>query len=189
MRSKRLDPEERRQAFLDVGLEAFGNRSFDDVSVKEICETVGVSRRLFEHYFGSKKSFFLTVIRHALAGLDQRIRRPITDNPLEDLEPYLRELFEFMLKHPQASLLVGGATGVAEAQKLVDEFNNEATERMLSSLPERMRSTKVKAAIECWRGVNTKLLGRLLQSPDLTVEWAAAYSSAALKFLVTEAAR
>jgi len=187
MGSKRLTPKEREQTFLDLGLEIFGKRSFEAVSVKDICEAAGVSRPLFEHYFGSKKSYYVACVAHSLDHLEQTVRRPAIERSMVDPERYLENMFGFIRKFPEGAVLLEHAGGVAGAKRLVDQFNEETTERILQTLPEHARTIEVRTAIECWHGVNSRLISRLISSPTVTVEWAASYSSIMLKSLIAEA--
>ncbi|MEL6258404.1 MAG: TetR/AcrR family transcriptional regulator, partial [Pseudomonadota bacterium] len=125
MGSQRLTPQERERTFLDLGLEIFGKRSFDAVSVKDICEAAGVSRPLFEHYFSSKKSYYIACVAHSLEHLEQMVRRPAIERSMVDPEIYLENMFGFIQKFPKGAVLLEHAGGVAEAKLLVDRFNEE----------------------------------------------------------------
>ncbi len=60
---RRLSPNDRRTELLALGVEAFGERPYDDVRIDEIAERAGVSRALMYHYFPDKRAFFAEVIR------------------------------------------------------------------------------------------------------------------------------
>ncbi|MEO0818417.1 MAG: helix-turn-helix domain-containing protein [Pseudomonadota bacterium] len=187
MGSQRLTPEERHQSFLDVGLEIFGKRSFDAVSVADICDAAGVSRPLFEHYFGSKKAYYVACVAYSLDHLEQTVRWPAIERSMVDPQKYLENMFGFIREHPAGAVLLERAGGVSDAKVLVDQFNDETTERVLGTLPEPSRTMEVRTAIECWHGVNSRLISRLIRSPEMTVEWAARYSAAMLNSLIAEA--
>ena len=187
MSSQRLKPEERRRTLLDLGMGLFGKRSFEAVSITDICAAAGISRPLFEHYFGTKKSYYVACVAHALDHIEQITRQPAVESSFADLETYLENMFSFLRKHPQSATLLENAGGVSEAERLIDDFNDGTTQAILETVPEHLQSTEVRTAIECWHGVNSKLIAQLINRPTITVQWAAAYSSNMLKSLITEA--
>lgn len=189
MSSQRLKPEERRRKLLDLGMGLFGKWSFDAVSITDICAAAGISRPLFEHYFGSKKSYYVACVAHALDHIEQIARQPAVEGSLAHLDVYLENMFSFLCKHPQSAILLENAGGVSDARRLIDEFNEETTQTILKTLPEHLQSIEVRTAIECWHGVNSKLIARLVSRPAITVQWAAAYSSAMLDSLITESSK
>ncbi len=65
----RLSLDERRQQLLDLGLELFSQRPFEDISVEDIADAAGISRGLLYHYFPSKRDFYVAVVRVAAAEL------------------------------------------------------------------------------------------------------------------------
>ena len=189
MSSQRLKPEERRRTLLDLGVGLFGKRSFEAVSITEICAAAGISRPLFEHYFGSKKSYYLACVAHALDHIEQIARQPAVEQSFDDLEAYLETMFSFLRQHPQSATLLENAGGVSDARQLIEDFNEETTQAILDTLPEHLQSIEVRTAIECWHGVNSKLIARLVNREAITVQWAAAYSNTMLKSLITEASK
>lgn len=59
---RRLDPQQRRDQLLEIGIRLFGERPYDDVWIEEVAELAGVSRGLMYHYFPSKREFFTAVV-------------------------------------------------------------------------------------------------------------------------------
>lgn len=60
---RRLSPGDRRNELLNLGVEVFGKRPYDEVRIDEIAERAGVSRALMYHYFPDKRAFFAAVVR------------------------------------------------------------------------------------------------------------------------------
>ena len=54
---RRLQPEQRREELVRVGVELFAEGTLDRTHVNEIIKRAGVSRTLFYHYFPSKIAF------------------------------------------------------------------------------------------------------------------------------------
>lgn len=61
----RLQTEERRAQLVKAGLELFSSRGYDDVSIDDIADAVGVSKGLLYHYFGGKRSFYAACVAEA----------------------------------------------------------------------------------------------------------------------------
>jgi TetR/AcrR family transcriptional regulator len=69
-----------QEAILEAALEAFAQRGYDGVSVRELNRQIGVSHNLVHHYFGSKDALWRAAIDHGLTRVNEAWR-------LEDLEP------------------------------------------------------------------------------------------------------
>lgn len=52
--SRTLQAEKTKNYILDVALQLMKNKSYDDISIQEICENSGVSTGAFYHHFASK---------------------------------------------------------------------------------------------------------------------------------------
>ena len=61
----RLQVDVRSQQLLELGLELFGNQTYDDLSIDEIARRAGVSKGLLYHYFPSKRAFYVAAVREA----------------------------------------------------------------------------------------------------------------------------
>ena len=63
----RLGIDERRAQLLEVGLELFSTRPYDEVRIDEVAARAGVSRGLLYHYFPTKRDFYVDVVRASIA--------------------------------------------------------------------------------------------------------------------------
>lgn len=66
----------RREEILESALDVIGRKGYQNASLKEIAEVVGVTPAALLHYFGSKEELFTEVLRKRdeLDGLDPTIR-------------------------------------------------------------------------------------------------------------------
>lgn len=64
--------EEKRQRIIEAGIEEFG-KGYALASTNEIVRKAGVSKGLLFHYFGSKKSLFLEILKEATAKLQEKL--------------------------------------------------------------------------------------------------------------------
>ena len=63
-----------RQKLLDQGIEAFIQRGYHGVGIKEILDAVGVPKGSFYNYFKSKEDYAAQVIRHFSGRFLERLR-------------------------------------------------------------------------------------------------------------------
>ncbi|HJQ46510.1 MAG TPA: TetR/AcrR family transcriptional regulator [Amycolatopsis sp.] len=63
---RRLEPDERREQIFECAARLFGERPYSKVSTSDIAADAGVARGLINHYFGTKRELYLTVVRRAV---------------------------------------------------------------------------------------------------------------------------
>ena len=54
---------------LDVALDAFADRGYEGMSVREVCRRLGVSHNLVNERYGSKEQLWYAAIAHGFAAL------------------------------------------------------------------------------------------------------------------------
>src|SRR3954447_23183781 len=121
-RSRRRLSDERREQLLRAGVELFGTRSFDEVSIDEIAAAAGISRGLLYHYFPSKRDFYVAGLRRGaddpLAVVAPAVRWPVGDRLNAGLDAYLG----YVETHARGfvSLMRGGIGSDSEVRAIVD---------------------------------------------------------------------
>jgi AcrR family transcriptional regulator len=119
-----------REAIYDAALELFGERSYDEVTVEEICERADVGRATFFRSYGSKAGLLVELnarIGHSIA---ERLASHPADSAIEQLwavqdevtrtwadsAPALRSLaVEYYTTTAASQLTERGGTGATEA--------------------------------------------------------------------------
>ncbi|HRI06444.1 MAG TPA: helix-turn-helix domain-containing protein, partial [Nannocystaceae bacterium] len=61
--------DERRDQLLTLGRRIFAERAYDEVSIDDIAEAAGISKGLLYHYFGSKRGFYVAIVRESASRL------------------------------------------------------------------------------------------------------------------------
>jgi AcrR family transcriptional regulator len=119
----RLDIDMRRQQLVEIGMELFANRPYDDVWVEEIAAAAGVSRGLLYHYFPTKRDFFVAVMRAQLEHLAELTAPDMSKPPLESLRETLDVYIDDVVSKPQAyiSLHRAGISSEPEVRALLAE--------------------------------------------------------------------
>ena len=72
----RLQVDERRRQLIDAGSRAFGEHAYEDLSMREIAETAGVSKALLYHYFPSKIDLFKAAVDEKAQEIRRRSSLP-----------------------------------------------------------------------------------------------------------------
>ncbi|MBT0567191.1 TetR/AcrR family transcriptional regulator [Williamsia sp. CHRR-6] len=76
----------RRQALLEAGLEEFGTRGYQRVTVKQICERAGLTQRYFYESFTDREALLVGVYDSITATVRERTQAAIdVDSPLETM--------------------------------------------------------------------------------------------------------
>lgn len=72
---RRLQPEQRREELVRVGVELLAEGTLDRTHVNEIIKRAGVSRTLFYHYFPSKTVFARAIVEHEILHLHDLVEQ------------------------------------------------------------------------------------------------------------------
>lgn len=159
----RLSVDDRRQQLLDLGLEVFAARPYDQVSIDEIAQMAGISRSLLFHYFASKREFHKAVIETMAARLLAATFQPFPPgfdpaaNPAPLLLKGLNDYFAFVEDHAGlfAAVVGAGLGNDAGAQGVVERTRDEMATRLQAYLPPPPpgRAAAQRAAIRAWQNL------------------------------------
>lgn len=132
----RLDVDERREQLLRLGLELFGRRNYDDISIDDIAGAAGISRSLLYHYFRNKRGFYVEAIRHAAASLRERIEPDPKLAPRDRLRQGLGAYLDYVARFAgaYATLLRSGVGFDAEVSEIVESTRSAIIADILRDL-------------------------------------------------------
>ena len=151
----RLLVDERRAQLLELGIRAFSERSYDEVSIDDLARAAGISKGLLFHYFPTKRDFYVATIRAAARALLAATFPEKIDDPLVRLRTALDAYFDYVEAHaaPYAALIRGGIGSDPEVASVVEETRAEYIERLREGLPSSLASTPIlRAALRGWLG-------------------------------------
>lgn len=119
----RLDVDQRRTQLVALGLEHFGNRAYDDVSIDAIASAAGISKGLLYHYFPTKRAYYAAIIGEAAALLVACTEADESLPPLARLNAGLDAYLSYVRGHAKAyaTLLRSGVGVDPEIARIVDE--------------------------------------------------------------------
>ena len=92
-----------QETILEAALEAFAQRGYDGVSVRELNRQIGVSHNLVHHYFGSKDALWRAAIDHGLSRVNEAWNPEHLDkveDPVERMKLGLRRFLEVTARSP-----------------------------------------------------------------------------------------
>ena len=89
----------RRQREIEIGLlDALCHKRFEDITVSELCDSIGVPRKAFYRYFDSKEGALRGLIDHTLAGFGSKASE-YTEKRKRSLAGDIEEFFLFWQEH------------------------------------------------------------------------------------------
>lgn len=121
-RRVRLSVEERRAQLLELGLKAFSDNRYEQVSMEEIARQANISQGLLFHYFGTKQDFYVAVLNIISERFTGEVFRPDITDPFTLVVNGLKQYFRFMQEHSSffRVLYEGDNGGIPKAQALVE---------------------------------------------------------------------
>jgi TetR/AcrR family transcriptional regulator, cholesterol catabolism regulator len=96
-----------RDRILDAGVRLFGERGYDQLSMRDLAGAAGCSPANLYHHFRSKYELFFTIIEEAmllhLAGLEEALRT--REDPVDQLRHVVETHLRLHLERPEVRLL------------------------------------------------------------------------------------
>lgn len=119
----RLDVDERRSQLVALGIEEFGSRPYDEVSIDAIAQTAGISKGLVYHYFPTKRAFYIACVREGATRIVTSIDTPAEGSPFEQLRGAIDRYLEYVRVHGVAfaALMRSGVGADREITEIIDE--------------------------------------------------------------------
>ena len=132
----RLSLDERRAQLVALGVEAFSERPFDEVSIDDVAQSAGISKGLLYHYFPTKRDFYVATVREVSSRLLEETNTPLTVDARTRLLKGLNGYISFADSHAKvyASLMRGGIGNDAEVTRVVEETREALVDRLSTGL-------------------------------------------------------
>ena len=151
----RLQMDARRAQLLEEGLRLFNTRPYDEVSIDDIAAAANVSKGLLYHYFGSKRDFYVAIVRDAAAQLlaaivpDEAVT-PAAARGYAGLSAYL----QFVEERADAfvALMTGGNGADPEIAAILDHTRQAIVGRLLLEIGLTEPRPAFRLAVRSWVG-------------------------------------
>ncbi len=136
-------------------MQAFSQKSYDDVSIDELAQAAGVSKGLLYHYFPSKRELYVATVRSAA---DQLIERVLPDPSLsvrDQIAHGLDGYLSFVEQNAQAytSLIQSGIGHDEEVSSIIDATRVRFVRVMLERGGESLLNPAQQTLLRGWVGM------------------------------------
>ncbi len=150
----RLNVDERRAQILEAGTTLFAEHAYEEISMREIAQAVGISKALLYHYFPSKVDLFKAAVAAAAAELEQLIEPTGSGSAADQLAASLDAYLRWIEQHARTwTKLMQSAATLPEAREVVEGFRAHTMERLLAELiGNRKPRPALRTAIAGWLG-------------------------------------
>lgn len=131
----RLENDQRRAQLLALGVQAFSDRTYDDVSVDDIAKAAGISKGLLYHYFPTKRDLYLAGLRATAAELIASTTAAASPAlpPLDRMRAGLDAYLDHVSRHarPFVALMRGGIGSDPEVVAVIEGVRTTYVDRFL----------------------------------------------------------
>nr|XP_061810452.1 uncharacterized HTH-type transcriptional regulator MT0489-like [Nerophis lumbriciformis] len=130
----RLGTDERRAQLLELGVEIFGAKNYDEVSIDEIAKRAGISKGLLYHYFSNKREFYVACVRAGAEAFEEAVQPDKDLPPIERVYQGLERYLDFVEARADAyqTLLSSGIGVDPEVAEIVNRCRRGLADRMVT---------------------------------------------------------
>jgi AcrR family transcriptional regulator len=154
---QRRKVEERREQLLDLALELFIHRTYEELSIDDIAQAAGISKGLLYHYFPSKRAFYVAAVGkaadHLLEATEVTPADPAGVPTIAELRRGMGTYLAYVEERAESYkfLLRGGMGGDTEVRAILEEARTRFAERIERGLGAPIHP-RVRIAIRGWVG-------------------------------------
>ncbi|TSE01882.1 TetR/AcrR family transcriptional regulator [Skermania sp. ID1734] len=170
----RLNPTERRDQLIELGVKLLTSRALEQISVGEIAKLAGISRGLLFHYFPSKRDFHIEIVRHGNEQLYDRITPDdeLTD-PIARLRDGMSRYVDFVTENRNfyIALLRGPASADPEMIEIFEGNRAKIANTLVLGSPifePYLDDPKIRLAVRGWIAFVEETTISWLREPTIT---------------------
>ena len=128
--------ERRRKQLIELGVQLFANKPYDEVVIEDLAAAAGASKGLLYHYFGNKKAFYLACVQMVTGRLVAELEGIDTGDPVAAVAVGLNRFVDFLDRHGKVyrSLMIGASGGDLGVHQLFDETRSAIAALILAEL-------------------------------------------------------
>lgn len=133
-----MQPDERREQLIDIGVRMLATRPLDELSIDALADEAGISRGLLYHYFANKSEFHVAVVKKLAEDL-YRITAPTSDDdPMVQLRLSLDAYVAYVEANhgTYVALVRAVSSGNSEMLQIYRDARAALIERLFDRMPE-----------------------------------------------------
>jgi AcrR family transcriptional regulator len=166
----------RRERILAAAVAHFSAKPYEDVSVDDVCQSVGVAHGLVSYHFGGKRALFAAAVESVSEGMLEYERPRENEATLSaKLRGSLRRRFEYARKHPnRVTLLLNSHSRDPEIEKFLNSLRAHRMLQwtdMVGCADHIDASPKLRTSLRGWMGWVDSVLLDEKESADVEIEY------------------
>lgn len=156
--------ESKQNAIIQSGIKAFAGASYSEASTDVITREGGISKGVFFHYFGSKKSFYLFILEHCYKILAKKKEEPTGEDFYQILFDSLDEKIRLGAEHPLEVQVINNAAREMNKQVAADKavimlkYETAAQQETAAMLERALSTLTLKKQVDRKTAMNALLL-------------------------------
>ena len=133
----RMQPDERREQLIDIGVHMLATRPLEDLSIDALADEAGISRGLLYHYFSNKTEFHVAVVKKLAEDLYLITAPTSDDDPMVQLRLSLDAYVSYVeANHATYMALVRAvSSGNQEMVQIYRDARSALVERLFDRVP------------------------------------------------------
>jgi AcrR family transcriptional regulator len=154
-RRLRLQTDERREQLLELGIQLFSARRYEDISIEDVAEAAGISKGLLYHYFANKREFYVETVRAASLKLRLLTQPDQTLPPYSRLPAAIDAHLNYIQEHGPVYTAIyrSGVTIDPEVSAILEEHRDTVMTWILKSYGISRPRPVLRSALRAWFGM------------------------------------
>jgi AcrR family transcriptional regulator len=149
---ERWELDRRRAQLLELGIDLFSKRGYEDIAIDGVAEAAGISKGLLYHYFGSKREFYVETVRAASRRLLILTMPDPALEPLARLRAGIDAHLRYVRDHAAvySAVFRNGVAIAAEVETIVEEHRKVVLGYFLEGLGVKKARPLLRTALRSW---------------------------------------
>jgi AcrR family transcriptional regulator len=176
---------QRREAFIQAGIRAFGRDGFDATTTRVLCAEARLTQRYFYELFESVGDLFVAICAHLRAGITDELLRALEEHPKDHkaaIRSALTAYFQLIRRSPEIARILLVEAPAARASRHAEVEAHDFIEG-LAEIVRRMMPLRLKSEVDP-RLVTVGLMGATRQ---LAMLWTVSHQKEAIQQIVDAA--
>ncbi|MGN6161749.1 MAG: TetR/AcrR family transcriptional regulator [Marmoricola sp.] len=167
----RMQPDERREQLIDIGVRMLATRALEDLSIDALSDEAGISRGLLYHYFANKTEFHVAVVKKLAGDLYQITAPTSDDDPIVQLRLSLDAYVSYVVANHGSYLALVRAVSSGNAEMI--QIYRDARAALIERLFERAPALDLEGIVDTPAAARLVAHSWAVFVEDLVLAWIA----------------